>query len=496
MFNQDFYPTPAHVIEQMMIGENVSGKVVLEPSAGSGNIVNWCNEHGAKEVLACEIEPRLRRMLVGCRLVGDDFLRLNSVDVSHIDYIVMNPPFSKAEEHLRHAWEIAPSGCTVVSLMPTSVFNNLYSRDRKSLKELVNLYGNITNLGAEFKNAERTTDVLVSVVKMYKEGTGENEFADYFFDKTDMDDNGTGVSGMMGYNAMRDLVNRYKGAVERYDKVMSVAMEINTLTDFYSMLSEEKRKDYRLREPSSIRFGAYWVGNKKDDSNEITRQIFKNQLKKDAWRFVFSLFDMRKYATNKLLEQIDKFVEQQSSVPFTMRNIYKMLEAIIQTNDQRMQTCLVDAFETICGFSFENSTAGEGWKTNSDYMVNRKFIVPNLAYYDARYPSSYVDSGWQSISNWGKIEDVEKALCHLTGTPYPNDCAKTIRNQFRTSNALWGEWFECGLFFRCKAFKKGTVHFEFKDEDVWMKFNAAVAKAKGWNFIGTNSKNAKKGKKQ
>lgn len=492
MFNQDFYPTPAHVIEQIMMGENVSGKTILEPSAGSGNIVNWCNDHGAKQVLACEIEPRLRRMLSGCRLIGNDFLLLQSADVSHIDYIVMNPPFSRAEDHLRHAWEIAPAGCTVVCLMPTTVFSNMYSSGRKALKELVNLYGNITNLGAEFKNAERTTDVLVSVVKMYKEGSGEEEFADYFFDQTDMDDNGSGVSGMMGYNAVRDLVNRYKGAVERYDKAMAVAEEINTLTNFHSMLSEEKKQEYRLREPSSIRFGAYWVGNKKEENNEITRQIFKNQLKKDAWRFVFSLLDMRKYATNKLLEQIDKFVEQQSSVPFTMRNIYKMLDAIIQTNDQRMQTCLVDAFETICSFSYENSTAGEGWKTNSDYMVNRRFIVPNLASYDPRWPSSHVDCGWAGLEKWNKIEDVEKALCYLIGTAYPSDVSKTIRNQFRTSNALWGEWFECGLFFRCRAYKKGTVHFEFIDEGVWMKFNAAVAKAKGWNAIGTNSKNVKK----
>lgn len=39
IFEEEFYPTPKEVIDRMMMGVNVSGKVVLEPSAGSGNIV-------------------------------------------------------------------------------------------------------------------------------------------------------------------------------------------------------------------------------------------------------------------------------------------------------------------------------------------------------------------------------------------------------------------------------------------------------------------------
>ncbi|WP_438823232.1 DUF4942 domain-containing protein, partial [Prevotella histicola] len=36
------------------------------------------------------------------------------------------------------------------------------------------------------------------------------------------------------------------------------------------------------------------------------------------------------------------------------------------------------------------------------------------------------------------------------------------------------------LYFRIKAFKKGTMHFEFLDENIWMKFNQEVAKLRGW----------------
>ena len=48
MFNQEFYPTPAEVIEIMLQGETIENKTILEPSAGKGDIVDYLNEYGAK----------------------------------------------------------------------------------------------------------------------------------------------------------------------------------------------------------------------------------------------------------------------------------------------------------------------------------------------------------------------------------------------------------------------------------------------------------------
>ena len=67
---------------------------------------------------------------------------------------------------------------------------------------------------------------------------------------------------------------------------------------------------------------------------------------------------MHKYVTQGVKEDINKFVEQQTHVPFTMKNIYKMLEVIVGTHGSRMNKVLVEAFEKICSFSYENSTAG------------------------------------------------------------------------------------------------------------------------------------------
>lgn len=74
LFNRDFYPTPKSVIDLMMQGEDVTDRIILEPSAGSGNIVQWLVGHGAGCVMACEINDTLRRSLRDCDIIGTDFL--------------------------------------------------------------------------------------------------------------------------------------------------------------------------------------------------------------------------------------------------------------------------------------------------------------------------------------------------------------------------------------------------------------------------------------
>lgn len=121
MLNPDFYPTPPEVAATMLDPLDLRGRTVLEPSAGSGNLVRECLARGAAEVLWCEKEPQLRDILrsisgAAPANASGDFLELQAEAVSHIDLIVMNPPFSADEAHILHAWEIAPPGCEIVAL--------------------------------------------------------------------------------------------------------------------------------------------------------------------------------------------------------------------------------------------------------------------------------------------------------------------------------------------------------------------------------------------
>lgn len=477
LFSKELYPTPTEVIERMMMGEDFIGKTILEPSAGTGNIVSWLKDNGAARVIACEIDSRLRQVLGGkCEIIGTDFLQVQPEQVSHVDMIVMNPPFSNADEHILHAWEIAPGGCTIIALCNTSTIKFYsYSRRKAMLKETITKNGNHEELGNVFKRSERSTDVEVSLVKLYKPGTGEDEFAGFFTDEFDADEINPGVEGLMPYNAVREIVNRYVMAVSMFDDALSAATRINDVT-----------KD---NDCFNIKFGAY------NREGQVTRDQYKNELQKASWRWIFKKLDMQRFVTQSVREKINKLVESQQSVPFTMKNVYRLLDMLVQTHGQRMQSTLEEAFDNICSFSAENSTAGETWKTNSNYMVNRKFIIPNITEYRA-YSFSRGNPTVE-IGRYGKgdkMDDIHLALCYLTGTTPPKDYSEQFNNTIRDMDLPWGEWGEWG-FFRIKGFKKGTMHFEFKDEEVWSKFNQAVASARGWQ-VGSTTNAAKNRKKK
>lgn len=463
--NPDFYPTPEEVISTMMLGENILGKTILEPSAGSGNIVKWLKKNGAGEVIACEKDAHLQKLLAGeCQLLASDFLSVTSEQISHVDFIVMNPPFSEGVKHIKHAFEIAPAGCTIIALCNTSNIENRYSRERAELSELIELYGCSENLGSVFDSAERTTSVSVSLVKLYKEGSGENEFANYIFSNEEdvLDNNNT--EGLVQYNVVRDMVNRYTSAVKLFDETMEATQKINDIAKF-----SDDRYNYM-----PIRFGTI---DDKGQAVNITRQQYKKQLQKYYWRVIFNKLNMEKHATMGLREQINKFIETQVNVPFTMHNVYQVLNMVIQTTGQRMDKALLEAFDMICSFSAENSTAGETWKTNANYMINRKFIVPYMTRYEPRFGDSVVINFSYYSTNRERIEDVVRALCYITATNY--DEIPELNKYIYTNRVGYGVWFDWA-FFRVKAFKKGTMHFEFKDDDVWMRFNQAVAKHRGW----------------
>ena len=467
MFNKDFYPTPTNVIEEMLFGISIENKVILEPSAGKGNIVDYLRLHGAKEVIACETESNLRKILCGkCKLISKDFFDVKASDISHCDLIVMNPPFSCDEQHILHAWNIAPNGCHVISLCNASTIEKPNYKVRRELKTIIEAYGTYQNIGNVFSGSERSTDVQIGLIRMFKPSEqATNEFEGFFLDE---DEEEVQENGIMQYDLIRDLVNRYVASVRLYDKQLELAVQMNNLTSqFYQ---------------SKIAFQCI------EDDKPKHRAEYKKDLQKSAWNYIFNKMNMQKYATSNLKKDINKFVEQQQQVPFTMRNIYVMLNIIVGTHSQRMDKALEEVFDKLTTHYHENRWNLEGWKTNSHYLVNKKFILSGMV--DSWYSKDYLHLSYGRHS-LEVIEDFQKSLCHLTGEDYndytnfhsfvnntldkeqPNAFPKVyIRREF-------GTWYDWG-FFRFKAFKKGTIHFDFKDEKVWAMFNQIIAKIKGF----------------
>ncbi|MEL7678160.1 DUF4942 domain-containing protein [Elizabethkingia meningoseptica] len=450
MFNKDFYPTPESVIAQMTWDLDLNNKVVLEPSAGKGDIVDFCQNSGAN-VIACELNDDLRTILQAkCKVISDDFLKVTSDMVSHVDYIIMNPPFSADEKHILHAWDIAPEGCTIITLCNYETLNNTRYSYRQELASIIKDYGNSENLGDVFSNAERKTGVEIGLVKLFKPKTkSDTEFEGFFMEE----DEEVQFVGLQQYNFVRDCVNRYVGAVKIYDEQLESAKKMNSLTESF--------------------FSSKMALSMTIDSTVVAREEYKKDLQKSAWNYIFGKMNMHKYSTKGLREDINLFVEKQTKIPFTMRNIYRMIEIVVGTQSQRMDKALLEVFDKLTEHYHENRYGVEGWKTNSHYLVNQKFIMPYIAPQSrwGAYPD--VNDRQSEI-----VDDFVKALCYINGKSWePNDrfAAAVSYNK----NIDWGKWFDF-QFFEVKLFKKGTGHFKFKDRDVWATFNQHIARIKGY----------------
>ena len=202
----------------------------------------------------------------------------------------------------------------------------------------------------------------------------------------------------MQYNFIRDIVNRYVESVKIFDRQLQAGIEMYNLTSsFYS---------------SSLSFEI------SKDKAPLQRADFKKDLQKNAWKFIFNKMNLTKVVTKGVREDINKFVEQQQNIPFTMRNIYRMLEIIVGTREQTFDKAILEVFDRVTEHHHENRHNVKGWKTNSHFLVGKKFILPWMIYPAKEY--GYTTNVYTSLRSAydGIIPDFEKALCFVTGTNY------------------------------------------------------------------------------
>lgn len=454
MFNKDFYPTPLEVIEQMTSGLDLYGKNVLEPSAGKGDIVRYCKEQGAT-VYACEIDFQLQRLVKSCCdvFLADDFLSLTKEQVSHIDYIIMNPPFSADEQHLLHAWEIAPNDCKIVSLINLQTYRNAYSKDRERLKYLIDNYGHLEDLGNAFSNSERHTNVNIGLVFL-NTPISENEFESSYFDMNEEEQIEQG-NGLVTYNEVHEVVSRYISAVKIFNKQAELGLELGITLKGMAIVDE------------------YTFVAKDKNYMNVSIEKFKINLQKVFWGWIFQKLQMEKYLTKGLKETMNRFIERQKNIPFTVRNIYKLIELIVATHKQRMDEALVEIFDKITMHHHDNRYHVEGWKTNSHYLLRDKFILEGTAkVYYGEFIGGY---------NSGLLDDFVKVLCYITANDY-NELTTRFSNGYHKNffaNKKTNTWYSAG-FFEIKFFKKGTAHVKFTNKELCNIINKRVAEIKGY----------------
>lgn len=449
MFNRDFYPTPQNVIEQMIDPSEIRAKIFLEPSAGKGNIVDYLKRYEPKKVLACEIEEDLREILSSkCDLIGKDFLEIEKEDISHVDVIIMNPPFSTAEKHILHAWNIAPEGCQIISLCNYETIERRWNN--REVYDILQTYGTLLSLGDCFRDAERTTSVEIGLLKLYKPVLSEEFDYEGYFLEEEVDVQFGHGNEIMTHDSIRLYVENYVRLIRAFSKLDELGEEVRLLMSALEIGTENPIKveiNYRKA--------------------VTTKEEFVIAVQKALWRKVFDKLKMGKYVTENVMCDLNRAIEKQVNIPFTVKNIYRMLDMIFQSRGQIMNKVIEESIDSITRYSHENRYNVEGWKTNSGYMLNKKFIL-----------SGAVELWFNNTirARTSKLDDLIKAICYIRG--YDAGVFRTLSEFLYLLDAIPGKWYEFGLF-RVKGFKKGSLHVQFNNEQDWEAVNRAYAKIKG-----------------
>ncbi len=131
------FPTPAGLAARVVeLADIQSGQCVLEPSAGTGNLVRAVLDRVDTEVLAYEINSGLcsqlgrtfpsHKLQVRCK----DFLEVTDFQGQY-PRVIMNPPFADSQDiaHVRHAYGFLKPGGRLVAIMGEGAF---FRQDRKA----------------------------------------------------------------------------------------------------------------------------------------------------------------------------------------------------------------------------------------------------------------------------------------------------------------------------------------------------------------------------
>lgn len=461
MFNQEFFPTPAMVVIDMCQGIVFRNKKVLEPSAGKGDIADYVKEKGG-DCYCIEQQHELQDILRGKNhvLIDTDFLKY---EVDHLfDYIIMNPPFSMVTEHLTKALDIG-NGAEIRCLIPSGLTESSIKKNKALMERLYALGADFKELGNCFRISERSTDVRVTLVSVVSEVVDEHfNFNDLNFQTEDRVDFGEAPGELVSSDSLEKLFNIYDASTTTFLEIIKLQKKIesylgNIPTGSYGFNTGELIKKSIDRSPAT----AY--------------NAFNRQLKRDMWHLIFNKLSLEGKLTSNVQEEFVKYLSRVENLAFNRHNIRIFVDELLTNRNTMFEKCIEQSFDIITKHYADNRTFVEGWKTNSMWKVNKKFILPYAidSFYAQNYNEIFIELHFRE-----KLDDIEKSLANIEGVDFKN-IKKVSDFQERKDELKFGKWYE-SRYFKFKFFKKGTGHFVFKDLILLEKFNQIACKSKNW----------------
>lgn len=167
---QAFY-TPPEIARRVVLAASLAGKIVLEPSAGTGAIADAAREVGAKEVICVELDPHSAEEMQekGYKVLTGDFLTYTRGITMSFDRIVMNPPFTAGQDvdHVTHAFGFLNKGGRLVAIISPAFKTNTTKR-YSAFRDLMAARGRIDAELAPGTFKESGTNVATVIVILDK----------------------------------------------------------------------------------------------------------------------------------------------------------------------------------------------------------------------------------------------------------------------------------------------------------------------------------------
>lgn len=482
--NKDLYPTPEGIINKMFDELDFSMiKSILEPSAGTGNIVEALKKkeeirlYGYNkyqfDIDCIEIDQNLQHILKGknFRVVYNDFLAYDTM--KEYDLIIMNPPFSNGCKHLLKALEMQKrNGGAVVCLLNAETIKNSCTNDRKDLQRKLTEYGaKIEFIQDAFIDAERKTAVEVALVKVQLPKVDKESFI---------------LEGLRRAQEKREFQTEestklidsdfFKAIVNQYQ--LEVEAGIKLIKEYYAMqpfILSQFGKDEKTGE--TIQKGGCIISMKVSKDGLSVNEYIK-AVRRKYWS---ALFENKKFIgqlTNNLQRDFYNKVEELCNYDFSLYNIYQLKIDMQKKVVKGIEETIIELFDELSHkYSYWDETSKNihyynGWKTNKAWIINKKVIIPLRAYNE--FWGKYEPSDYKIAS---KLQDIEKCFNYLDGGLTE---AVDLEESLKFAEE-YGETKNIQLkYFTVTFYKKGTCHITFNNNELLKKFNIFGSQHKGW----------------
>ena len=440
--------------------QNKEARTYLDPSAGKGDIIEYLQEvyrYKTEKLDTIEIDETLQATLRGknINVIDSDFLAFAGAD--KYDVIIMNPPFVNGHEHLLKAIEIMYCGEIICLLNAETLKNPHTHMGTRLIKKLAQLNANIEYIQDAFLDAERKTKVEIALVYIKIEKQVEDAlFAGADNQATDTQEN------IETDNKVQTL-NNIKNMVDAFNRVVRIGTE--TPVSYYQNYNHISKYIKITDDVTLTRI-------MQDKLNQFLQEV-----RKSYWTNVLQLDDVKKRLTSEKSDLFYHQLQKYAYMDFTEHNIRAFILNIINGYEQTLIDAVIKQFDDFTrNYAWDEDLHNgnvhyfNGWKTNKAFFVNSKVILP---WYN------FIDYGgeWKvRLEDEKKLRDIDLVMSYFDATNYYYSITNALNDGFleNQNRKILSTYFEIS------AFKKGTMHLTFRDEDIRRRFNITACKGKGW----------------